>query len=236
MSILAGCASAEIAAETGIALAPYARFVLESANGRLQLRDTSPNAPGPLWVDLLSPQLESRRRAGRGLLLARACGVRKGKPLPRIFDATAGLGRDAYTLAALGCEVVATERSAVVHALLCDGLARARAAGDAAAGRIQLLQGSAGKHLHTGLAADTVLVDPMFPQDDRTALSRKEMQYFQALLGPDSDEHELFQAAIASSVRRVVVKRPRIAPVIDPGRQVDVTFEGKSVRFDVYLQ
>jgi len=235
MTVLAGSASADIAAQTGIEVAPDARFVLEYAQGRLQLRDTAAGAPGPLWVDLLSPQLESRRKAGRGLLLAKACGVRKGKPLPRVFDATAGLGRDAFTLAALGCEVVAMERSLVVQALLADGLTRALAAGDAAAQRMKLVPGQAATRLVSGLAADTVLLDPMFPQDDRSALSRKEMQYFQALLGPDNDEGALFGAAMESGVRRVVVKRPRIAPRIDPTRPADVVFEGKSVRFDVYL-
>ena len=49
------------------------------------------------------------------------------------------------------------------------------------------------------------------------------------------DEAALFAAAMASGARRVVVKRARLAPPLDPARSVDVDFQGKSVRFDVYL-
>lgn len=41
-----------------------------------------------------------------------------------MVDATAGLGRDAFVLAALGCRVRMVERHPVVAALLDDGLQR----------------------------------------------------------------------------------------------------------------
>ena len=43
-----------------------------------------------------------------------------------MVDATAGLGRDAFVLASLGCTVTMLERHPVVAALLADGLARAK--------------------------------------------------------------------------------------------------------------
>ena len=43
--------------------------------------------------------------------------------MPTVVDATAGLRRDAFVLASLGCKVTLIERSPVVAALLQDGLA-----------------------------------------------------------------------------------------------------------------
>lgn len=225
-----GASDAKLAAHTGLPHDLGADIVLEHSAGRLQLRDTRPRAPGPLWVDLQSPATESRRRAGKGLLLARACGVKRGKPAPGIIDATAGLGRDAYALAALGCCVIAVECSPVVHALLEDGLARA---GDEAAGRILLRRDDAIGLLPGLPVPDVIYIDPMFPDDGRTALSKKEMQYFRAVLGDAQDARPLLNSALGTGARRVVLKRPRVSPTLGKPALV---FKGKSIRFDVYLQ
>ena len=67
-----------------------------------------------------------RRRfgGGRGEAVAKAAGIKKSY-LPSVVDATAGLGRDAFVLASLGCHVRMIERHPVVAALLDDGLQRA---------------------------------------------------------------------------------------------------------------
>ena len=57
-------------------------------------------------------------------MLAKAIGLNKFKN-PHVLDATAGLGRDSFVLACLGCKVDMVERSALVHTLLEDGLKRA---------------------------------------------------------------------------------------------------------------
>ena len=64
---------------------------------------------------------------------------------PRVLDATAGLGRDAFVLATLGCEVSLIERQPLIAALLDDGLSRAAADADVAAiaARMRLLEGNA---------------------------------------------------------------------------------------------
>ncbi|MCP5682644.1 class I SAM-dependent methyltransferase, partial [Klebsiella pneumoniae] len=54
---------------------------------------------------------------------AKAVGI-KGSYLPDVVDATAGLGRDAFVLASVGCRVRMLERNPVVAALLDDGLTR----------------------------------------------------------------------------------------------------------------
>ena len=85
-----------------------------------------PDAPGPVYVDFTA----GRWPIGGGLAaaaikpLARAIGL-KGGAAPTVADVTAGLGRDAFVLACLGCTVWLIERSPIVAALLRDGLRRA---------------------------------------------------------------------------------------------------------------
>ncbi len=215
-------------------------LVLVVTAARLELRLLGPDAPGPVYADFVGGAVGHRRRfgGGRGQLIARAVGVKKGV-LPSVVDATAGLGRDAFVLANLGCRVQMVERSPVVGYLLDDALARARLDGEAAevAGRLSLQIGDA-RRLLPGLAADgrpdVVYLDPMFPPRDKSALVKKEMRLFKALLGTDPDAPALLQAALQTAARRVVVKRPRRAPAVE-GPPPGLVFEGKRTRFDVYL-
>jgi 16S rRNA (guanine1516-N2)-methyltransferase len=215
-----------LAKELHLPLDPDSEFILEHAQGRLQLRDTREGAPGPLYVDFASAGAARRRDAGRRLPLARAVGV-KGDVRPSVLDATAGLGRDAYALHALGCHVTAVERSPLIAALLRDGLARAGA-------KLPVIVADACDcmaALAENARPDVVYLDPMFPERRKSAAVRKEMQYMQLLLGPD-DAEALFVAALRCARQRVVVKRPAHAPQL--GRP-NHTLEGRTVRFDVYV-
>ncbi|MCX2957807.1 MAG: class I SAM-dependent methyltransferase, partial [Serratia symbiotica] len=81
---------------------------------RLELRKRDELKLGAIYVDFVSGTLAHRRRfgGGRGEAVARAVGL-KGSELPDVVDATAGLGRDAFVLAALGCRVRMLERHPV---------------------------------------------------------------------------------------------------------------------------
>ena len=70
---------------------------------RMELRDTSQRASGPVYVDFVSGSVAFRRasQGSRRQLIARAVGVRS-QPLT-VIDTTAGLGQDAFMLACLGC-------------------------------------------------------------------------------------------------------------------------------------
>ena len=199
----------------------------------MQLRDTRAGAPGPIRVDFLSALMARRCAGGRRNLAARAVGLKPGRPAPRVIDATAGLGRDSWLLAALGCEVAAIERSPIVAALLRDGLDRARPEEPEICGRIELIEAEAADYL-ADHRADVVLLDPMFPERRKSALVKKEMRYFSALLGMENDGAALFEPACRASAR-VVVKRPlhAAALVTEPGPTH--VLKGKSVRYDVYM-
>jgi 16S rRNA (guanine1516-N2)-methyltransferase len=211
------------------------RLALVLADERLRVQLTGPDAPGAVHVDFVGGATARRGRAAahadEGLL--RAAGARHGRT-PDVIDVTAGLGRDAWLLAALGCRVTMIERHPAVAALLEDGLARARADEEAApiAARLQLIEGDALAVLKER-TADTVIVDPMHPPRRKSAAVRKEMRVFRALVGGDSDSDALLPAAIAAARQRVAVKRPRGARSL-PGPAPSGSIDGRSTRFDIY--
>lgn len=179
-----------------------------------------------------------RHGGGRKQPLGRAVGLKPGYS-PLILDATAGLGRDGFLLAALGCRLILCERSPVLHALLRDGLRRAMndARLAAIASRIELLAGDS----HALLPAlpherrpEVIYLDPMFPHRQKSALVKKEMRLVRGLVGDDEDTPTLLQAALAHASRRVVCKRPGTAPVL-PGPPPTFAITTPKHRFDIYL-
>jgi 16S rRNA (guanine1516-N2)-methyltransferase len=169
-------------------------------------------------------------------MIARAVGLQPGVR-PSVLDATAGLGRDAFVLAQLGCALTLIERQPLIAALLEDGLQRALGDPQVAAivERMRLVSGDAIALMQawTGDSPQVIYLDPMFPQREKSALVKKEMRLFRALAGDDDDAPELLAAALALAANRVVVKRPRKAPAV-AGATPGYTLEGKSSRFDIY--
>ena len=177
-----------------------------------------------------------RRGGERGHPLVRAAGIKKDR-IPSIVDATAGLGRDAFLLASAGASVTLIERSAEVHGLLKDALARAAAESPELAevvARMTLIHGDA-RSLLPELKPDVVIVDPMHPPRRGTALVKQEMRQLSALVGADEDADELMRIALASARDRVVLKWPlRAAPLLEvpkPSHQLS----GKTVRYEVFV-
>lgn len=217
-------------------------FVLWCAPDGLALQHTGPKAPGPVRVDLLGGAVEHRRKfgGGKGQMIAKAVGVKAGV-YPQVTDLTAGLGRDGFVLASLGCKVTLVERSPVVALLLEDGLARARAHAEEPAvletlKRIELIH-SEGRDYLAGLEEqqlpEVIYLDPMFPERDKSAQVKKEMRAFHQLVGRDEDAAELLGAALEKARYRVLVKRPRKAPPL-VGRPPSYELSGKSSRYDIY--
>ncbi|SCZ59001.1 class I SAM-dependent methyltransferase [Thiohalomonas denitrificans] len=207
---------------------------------RLELRESGPGAPGPVFVDFVGGAAGHRRRfgGGRGQPIAKAVGLKKGRT-PSVIDATAGLGRDAFVLASLGCAVRLVEQSAPVAALLEDGLRRARKdpATRPIAERMSLVQADAVEYLRNlpgHQCPDVVYLDPMYPPRRSRALVKKEMQLFHRLIGTDPNAQELLPAALECARKRVVVKRPDYAPPL-ADRSATLTFATKRNRFDVYI-
>lgn len=218
-------------------------FALQLGPDGLQFVELAADAPGPLRVDFTGGAVAHRRQfgGGTGQMIARAVGIQPGVR-PRILDATAGLGRDAFVLATLGCELTLLERQPIIAALLADGLARAAGDPEVASivARMRLRQADAIDGMRALAASadaatrpQVIYLDPMFPQRDKSALVKKEMRLFKPLAGSDEDAPELLAAALALASHRVVVKRPRKAPAIAGPAPAHV-LEGSSSRFDIY--
>jgi len=221
--------------------APAPSFLLQFTQNRLQLQQTGNKAPGPVYVEFVQGKAAHRRRQGEGRKtpLARAVGMKAGF-LPDVIDGTAGLGQDAFVLASLGCRVRLIEQSPVVHALLEDGLRRAAASSSTRGivSRMSLVLADTAEYLMALPAParpDAIYLDPMYPhQGGRKALSKKEMQSFQRLLGEDRNGPGLLRMARETARKRVAVKRPRKAHFLG-GQAADFQIFGSKTRFDVYL-
>jgi 16S rRNA (guanine1516-N2)-methyltransferase len=204
----------------------------------LRLQDAQGAA---LHADFLGGTLGWRlaHGGGRRQAVARAIGLKQGRPTARVLDLTAGLGRDAAVLAALGCEILALERHPAVFALLEDALQRVQADAEGAlrlGGRLRFARADARDFLARGTVAefDVIYLDPMHPDRAQSALVKQQMRLFRALVGADADAGELLVAALASGVPRVVVKRPAQAAPLGP--PPDAVISGRTTRFDLYLR
>ena len=216
------------------ALQPDSGWLLAYNEARLVLYDSRDNKPRPLLVDFSAQDLRpygpnlSRRQP-----LARAL----GKHNKTVIDATAGLGQDAFLIAAIGYQVLAVERSLVLAALLDDAIVAAATdsrLNRALRGRLTTAAGDARNVIPLQTPADVIYLDPMFPpKRSKSALPKREMVLLRELVGEDPDADQLFSVARHFAANRVVVKRPLHAPPL--GQDPDFSQTGKLVRYDVYL-
>ncbi|WP_298608305.1 class I SAM-dependent methyltransferase [uncultured Thiothrix sp.] len=216
------------------------RYQLVQTASRLELQDTLDPKVGTVYVDFVEGKARHRLLfgGGKGQDIAKAVGLNKHKEL-KVVDATAGLGREAFVLASLGCQVTLLERSPIMHALLVDGLQRAANSDDpqlqAIISRMQLEHTDALSWLKiTEHQPEVVYLDPMFPERQKSALVQKEMRCLHEVVGEDTDSAELLDLARQVAKLRVTVKRPRLAPELANLKPAFV-ISGKAVRYDVYL-
>lgn len=212
-------------------------FALMLTPQHLELRSLQERM-NPIYVDLIAGRVAMRSKTPsyKNELITRACGLKPGLR-PTIVDGTAGLGRDAFILNQLQCPVLMVERSPIVAALLRDGLQRLLATAPPSAS-LQLIETDIKEYLmqlHPEDYPDVIYLDPIFPERDKTALVKKEMRMLKSIVGADEDMAAVLPLALQRCKRRVVVKRPRYAETLTK-QSPDIRFDGKSIRFDVYLR
>lgn len=194
-----------------------------------------------IHIDFISGALAHRKKygGGKGQAIAKAVGLNKFDR-PKIIDATAGLARDAYVLASLGCRMTLIEESPILHILIEDGIRRAQLSDETehAVNNIVDVINANSEHyldaLPTESRPDVIYIDPMYPERKKSALVKKDMQILHKLVGKERDNEELLAIALKTARRRVVVKRPSQAASIT-GRQPTMSINSKKTRYDVYV-
>lgn len=214
-------------------------FELHLSDSGLQLFNRDEAKQNAITVDFVTGANAHRRKfgGGKGQSIAKAAGL-KGGFVPSVIDGTAGLGKDAFVLASLGCQVLLVERHPVVRALLADGLQRAYQDPDIGAWMLERMRLSEHSHIsqlnQPQDCVDVVYLDPMYPHREKSALVKKDMRSFQALVGSDDDADNLLCPALQLAKKRVVVKRPDYAQSMD-GKKSSMSITTKKNRFDVYV-
>lgn len=213
-------------------------FLLQINQQALELIKRDEPKLGAISVDFVQGASAHRRKfgGGRGQDIAKAIGLKHGFT-PHVLDATAGLGRDAFVLASLGCKVTLLERMPVVAAMLENGLERALLHTDVAeiAKLMSLTHASSIEAIEQQVQPDIIYLDPMYPHKGKSALVKKEMRVFQTLVGEDNDADALLAPALNMAKYRVVVKRPSYAEPL-AGKKPSMSIQMKKNRFDVYVK
>lgn len=197
----------------------------------------------PTRVDFQDAALLYRKNSfGKHQGLAKAVGLNKHEAM-NVLDATAGLGRDAFILASMGCRVEMLEQSTVIYSLLFDGLKRAESTEDIELKNIimnmslhhvnaqdwfqEITQGNKAK-------PDVIYLDPMFPARNKKANVKKDIGMLQEILGFDEDNDNLLEVAKRCAKHRVVVKKP--GSKVEKGAiKPSFIVPGKTAHFEVFV-
>ncbi len=155
----------------------------------------------------------------------------------QVADATAGLGRDSLLMQSAGACVHMYERNILVYALLEDALARASIDENRHKlkhGLPQLMPlGSVNSH---NIMYDVIYYDPMFPPRQKSAKVKKNMQFFHQIVGFDEDIEENIYLYLQQARYKLVLKRPKDAPILEHKVTVAYSVDGGACRFDCYVK
>ena len=210
------------------------RYRLSLADGRYYLSDSF-SSQKPLSLSFSTSKFLRRIKAASKTseLIARAVGTRHGL---KVIDCTAGLGREGFLLAYLGCDVTLIERSRVIHTLLRDALNSASYDPDLkrVVNRISLHQSDSRDFLSQHPSWDVIYIDSMFPEKKKTSLPKGDMQYLQRFLSNETNDESLLKRAFRCNFKRLVVKRP-LKTGFDEIRKADLRIQNDRIRFDIYL-
>ena len=155
---------------------------------------------------------------------------------PKAIDATAGMGEDAFIIAANGYDVTLHEQNPVIALLLKDAIRRAKRQPSLKdiVNRMHVVEGDSVEILSQRIdPIDLIYLDPMFPGRQKSGLIGKKLQLIQKMESPCSEECELFDAAIQAGPSKIVVKRPLKAPFLAE-KKPNYSLDGKAIRYDCY--
>lgn len=211
-------------------------FELYNENGILYLKSIKHKDWLPFSINFSSNEIIRRKnQLGLNQEIAKAVGIKKDYK-PRILDTTAGLGRDAFLLASLKCQVVMLERNPIIFALLKNAIEIAKLNPEISEiiNRMTLINENSIDYLKKDIINfDVIYIDPMFPKSKKSRLVKKDMQIFREVVGNDVDSNKLLELALKQKVKRVVVKRMINSEYLNEMKP-NFEIKGKTTRFDVY--
>lgn len=210
---------------------PNATFYLNWLDGRVKLIKRNSNQS--IEVDFTQNQVFQRIKHNQGELLVKAINLKKYQ---YIWDVTAGLGTDAFILAAFGAQVTLFENNPIVACLLYDGLKRGSENKNIQPiiRHMQLIFGSITDiDLAEFSLPEVIYLDPMFPERKKSALVKKKMIFLQEMIGETNNNQNLIDLIKQLPVKKVVVKRSKLAPELGT-KSPSTSIYGKSIRFDIY--
>lgn len=154
-----------------------------------------------------------------------------------VADATAGLARDSLLIQSAGANVDMYERNVFVYALLEDALLHAKADERL----LKLKHGlprlmDMGSLDSTKMIYDVVYYDPMFPPRQKSAKVKKNMQFFHQIVGFDEDIEDNISLYLKQARFKLVLKRPKDAPLLESKHNVAYSIDGGACRFDCYIK
>lgn len=154
-----------------------------------------------------------------------------------VVDATAGMGEDSLLLAAAGFNVILYEYDPIIGALLEDTIKRSKEIPELSeiVSRMELkLENSIEGMKKLDFSPDVILLDPMFPERQKSGMIKKKFQLIQQLEKPCDDEEALFDSATLANPKRIIVKRPQKGPFL-ADKKPSYSLDGKAIRYDVYI-
>lgn len=193
---------------------------------------------GILSIDFLAPQLQWRYRHlnRKQEPLLRALDW-KSDAQKRLWDFTAGLGRDALLLLHAGFQVTMYERNPILQLLLFDACNQFIQKNPHYRGGLNLTKKDALtlniREIPDDKRPHHIYLDPMYPERKKSALVKKELRIIRNLVGSDSDSDQLLNQALMIAKERVVVKRPQGAPYL-ADRPPHYSVEAPNTRYDIY--
>lgn len=200
-------------------------FLVNQEQEKLQMR-----------IDFSSPELKRRLRffSKKKEPLLRAIGKVEADEL--IVDATAGLGRESFLLAASGFRVLGIERSPYLHILQTLALEAVYKEKELSIEqqRLNFCWGNSLELIPQLSEKPKVLYfDPMFPKTKKMAKVKKNMQILQKMDLSQGTALEMLTKALEMGVERVIFKRPREASMLEPELCREY-YENDTIRYEIY--
>jgi len=225
--------AAKLAVELGIRLIDHGecstRFVIKFVEDLITLLDTKENLEIELSFNGQIASLRTKNLNSENLIKA----LGKIDLNTKIYDLTAGLGRDALIMALKGYRVVMIEKHPVLYVLLKNAHQNLLSDYPDIYSRIEVVNADSACFIQDIKMEDNPIfyLDPMFPKRAKSAKVKKEMQVLQNICDLSDNAEDLLKLAVSKG--KTVLKRPKLAGELS-GLKYHHVISGTKISFFVF--